>query len=150
MKVTDDRPLIAELAQPASGVARKAPAQSGAHFQDALQASAVATSREKLQELLQKVTDQGEALAGRMDIVELRKYRQLVSDFLGEAMSETYAGEKDSSFDARGRFKEYSTVRKVNAELEKLTARVLNDQKDNLAILEQLGVIRGLLVDMLI
>lgn len=150
MKVTDDRPLIAELTQPAAGVARKAPAQAGTQFQDALQASAVATSREKLQELLQKVTDQGEALAGRMDIVELRKYRQLVSDFLGEAMNETYAGDKDSGFDARGRFKEYSVVRKVNAELEKLTARVLNDQKDNLAILEQLGVIRGLLVDMLI
>lgn len=150
MKVTDDRPLIAELTQTASGVARKSPAPTSAQFQDALQASTAATGRERLQELLQKVTDQGEALAGRMDIVELRKYRQLVSDFLGEAMNETYTGDKQSSFDARGRYKEYSTVRKVNAELEKLTARVLNDQKDNLAILEQLGVIRGLLVDMLI
>ena len=150
MKVSDDRPMIQELVQPPLGAARRVPAPVGGQFQEALQASAAATGRERLQQLLQKVQEQGESLAGRMDVAELRKYRQLVSDFLNEAMNETYSGEKQSSFDARGRFKEYSVVRKVNAELEKLTAQVLNDQRDNLAILEQLGVIRGLLIDMLI
>jgi uncharacterized protein len=66
------------------------------------------------------------------------------------AMRSTYSSDKQSSFDARGRYKEYSIVHKINAELEKLTSQVLADQKDNLTILEQLGTIRGLLVDLMI
>lgn len=150
MKVSDDRPMIPEMVQSPAGVSRKAAVQAGEPFRDVLQASAGAAGKDKLQQLLQKVTDQGEVLASRMDVSELRKYRQLVADFLGEAMSDTYTSDRESLFDARGRFKEYSVVRKVNAEMENLTTQVLSEQKDNLDILAQLGVIRGLLVDMLI
>ncbi len=150
MKVTDDRPKIPDLAQSPPGVARRSSADAPSPFRDALQTSARAQSEDRLQAMLQKVNDQGELLASRMDVSELKKYRQMVADFLNEAMNSTYASDRDSLFDARGRFKEYSVVRKVNTELEKLTSTVLSDQKDNLDILAQLGVIRGLLVDMLI
>jgi multidrug efflux system membrane fusion protein len=81
---------------------------------------------------------------------DIKKYRELVSDFLDEAMRAAYQTDRDGSFDARGRYKQYSIVKRINEEVEKLTSQALSDQRDNLEILGQLGTIRGLLIDLMI
>ena len=150
MKVNDDRPAIKELSPGQTTHGRKGSQEVSAPFRQMLQESSTASKGDVLRELLDRITKQGELVASRTDIGELKKYRQMVKDFLHEAMNSTYATDKESLFDAKGRFKEYSVVKKVDVELEKLTQKVLSEQKDNLAVLEQLGIIRGLLVDLLI
>jgi uncharacterized protein YaaR (DUF327 family) len=109
-----------------------------------------ADSRAMLKKMLNEITEQGEMITRRKDINDIKKYRQLVSDFLDEAMRSSYRTDREGSFDARGRYKQYSVVKKINEEVEKLASEALSDQRDNLAILGQLGTIRGLLVDLMI
>ncbi len=124
--------------------------ESVVSFQRVLRTSDGEHSQERLHRLLGEITTQGEAVASRLDVGEVRRYRELVAQFLAEAMNQTYEAQREGLFDNRGRYKEYSVVRKVNAELEKLTQSVLGEQQDNLDVLEQLGIIRGLLVDLLV
>jgi uncharacterized protein len=150
MKVTDERLPIQDVAQNQAMQNRKGATQNAAPFGRFLQEKSRDDTRATLNRMLERITEQGEIIAKRKDINDVKKYRGLVSEFLGEAMSSAYEADKESSFDARGRFKEYSVVKKINTELEKLTKQVLEEQKDNLAILEQLGTIRGLLIDLLV
>lgn len=150
MRVSEDRPPIQDI-QGGQGTQVKRGAQgAAAPFESILQEKGRADSRETLNRLLERIAEQGERIARRRDINDVRKYRELVSDFLEEAMRSTYQADRDRSFDGRGRLREYSTVRRINGELESLARNVLDEQRGNLEILEQLGTIRGLLVDLLV
>jgi len=56
---------------------------------------------------------------------------------------------KQNVLDRRGRYRVYSTIKKINDELDNLVADVLRNQKDNLKILQRLDDIRGLILDLL-
>jgi uncharacterized protein len=150
MKVTDDRKPIQDVAHGLGTANRRGVAGGAAPFGALLQEKGRADAKDTLNRLLERINEQGEIIAKRRDISDVRKYRELISDFLGEALQSSYRTDKEGSFDARGRFKEYAVVKKINAEVETLTRQVLDDQSDNLAILGQLGTIRGLLVDLLV
>lgn len=150
MKVTDDRSPIQDISH-GQGIANKRGAAEGAApFGVLMQEKGLENSKDTLNRLLERINAQGELIAQRRDISDVRKYRELVSDFMEEATRSAYRTDKEGSFDSKGRFKEYAVVKKINAEVETLTRQVLDDQKDNLAILDQLGTIRGLLVDLMV
>jgi uncharacterized protein YaaR (DUF327 family) len=150
MKVNDDRPVIMDLTQAQAAHSKKGTAEAASSFRQVLMDGTADANGKLLRDLLEKIGEQGERVAARTDIAELKKYRQMVTDFLHEALRCTYEAEKNSQFDAKGHYKEYAVVKKVDAELEKLTQQVLSEQRDNLGVLEQLGIIRGLLVDLLV
>lgn len=150
MKVTDERQSIQDVTPGQAAQNKRGATQSAAPFDALMRQTSREESNSTLNRLLERITEQGELIAKRKDINDVRKYRELVAGFLEEAMISTYESDKQGSFDPRGRYKEYSIVKKVNVELEKLTRQVLDEQKDNLAILEQLGTIRGLLIDLLV
>lgn len=105
------------------------------------------TVEERIRELVQKIGEQGQKLAGKVDIRELKTYKKLVSDFLDEAVNNSHEFFKRNMLDRRGRHKVYAIVKKVNEELEGLTQDVLSAEKDNLRVLQRLDDIRGLLLD---
>jgi uncharacterized protein YaaR (DUF327 family) len=148
----DKSKSVGDVTQGPQGVThRRAPAEGAAAFGQVLRdEQGRADSHAVLQKLLDQITEQGEMIARRKDINDIKKYRQLVSDFLDEAMRSAYRTDREGSFDSRGRYKEYSIVKKINDEVEKLASRALSDQRDNLEILGQLGTIRGLLIDLMI
>jgi len=94
------------------------------------------------------IEKQGENLAKNMDIKELKNYKKLVSEFMNEVVNNSLKFSKQSSFDRRGRHKVYALVRKVNARLEELSREFLKEEKDNIKILESIGIIKGMLFDM--
>lgn len=104
---------------------------------------------QKLRELVGKISEQGEKLSKRIDIGELRIYKKMVSEFLDEAMNHSFKFSKQSFLDRRGRHRVYAVIKKINEELDKLTADVLNEEKDNLKILQRVDDIRGLILDMI-
>ena len=150
MRVSDDRPPVQELPGGQGAQSKRGAQGAAAPFESLLQEKGEAQSKATLNSLLEKITEMGERIARRRDINDVKKYRQMVSEFLDEAMRSTYQAERDRSFDGRGRLREYSTVKRINTELEALTRNVLDDQRGNLEILGQLGTIRGLLVDLLV
>ena len=106
--------------------------------------------RARLGKLLDKITEQGETLSKYPTYSELRSYRNLVRNFMGEAVNRSYLMDSQMGWDGRGRQKIYSVVRKVDTELAALTEDVRIGQDRQLSIMERLGAIRGMLVDMYI
>ena len=102
---------------------------------------------ERINNLVNQILEQGEKLAKKMDIRELKKYKKLISEFLDEAVDNSHKFSKESFMDRRGRYKVYGTIKKINEELEGLTKDVLSEEKDNINILQRLEDIRGLILD---
>ena len=101
-----------------------------------------------LNRLMSDIEKQGENLAKNMDIKELKEYKKLVSEFMNEAVKNSLKFSKQSSFDRRGRHKVYALVKKVNGRIEELSREFLKEEKDNIKILESIGIIKGMLFDM--
>ena len=103
-----------------------------------------------LEQLRDKLAEQGAILANRSDLKELQRYRECVSEFLNETLKYAYTFTKESTLSSRGRHKVFANVRKVNENLEKLTQAVLSDQRENLSIVGIVDDIRGLILDLFI
>lgn len=104
--------------------------------------------RERLEELLGKIQQQGKRLGQTPTFSELKSYRELVKKFMSEAVGQMYDVESGTGWDRRGRQKAYTLVKKVDETLESLTEDVRQGQKRQLAILDKMDSIRGMLVDM--
>ena len=104
----------------------------------------------RLNRLMSDIEKQGDNLVKSMDIKELKKYKKLIAEFMDEVVNNSLKFSKQSHFDRRGRHKVYALVRKVNASIEELSREFLKEEKDNIKILESIGNIKGMLLDMYI
>ena len=101
-------------------------------------------------DLVSRIEKQGRKLVEKADIKELLKYRELICEFTREMVSNSYAFERESSYEARRRHKVFATVNKINTKLEELAQDMFSAQADNLAILEKVDDIRGLILDIML
>ncbi len=90
---------------------------------------------------------QGDKLAKHRNIKDMRRYRGLVKDFLNEIVNRSHSFSRENFLDRRGRHRVYGIVRLVDAKLDELAQELVKDEKDNLSILNKIGEIRGLLLD---
>ena len=105
-------------------------------------------TREQLEELLRKIDEQGARLTKTPTYDELRAYRSLVQEFVGEAVSHMYELHTSAGWDRMGRQKVYTTVRKIDEELERMAEHIRVGQADSLSIIASQDAIRGMLVDL--
>ncbi len=101
----------------------------------------------KLQNLMEEITMQGNKLAKRRDVKDMRHYRGLVKEFLNEVVTHSHSFSRENFLDRRGRHRVYGIIRLVDENLDQLAQELMKDEKDNLAILNKIGEIRGLLLD---
>lgn len=101
----------------------------------------------KLNSLMEEITMQGERLAKKRDVRDMKHYRGLVKDFLNEVVTHSHAFSRENFLDRRGRHRVYGIIRLVDENLDQLAQELMKDEKDNLAILGKIGEIRGLLLD---
>ncbi len=101
----------------------------------------------RLNSLMEEITMQGERLAKRRDVKDMKHYRGLVKDFLNEVVTHSHAFSRENFLDRRGRHRVYGIIRLVDENLDQLAQELMKDEKDNLAILDKIGEIRGLLLD---
>lgn len=117
-------------------------------FVDTLKRTEEQDLTSRLNRLMNDIEKQGEHLARSMDIRELKKYKKLISEFMNEVVNNSLKFSKQSHFDRRGRHKVYALVKKINAKVEELSREFLKEEKDNIKILESIGNIKGMLLDM--
>ena len=103
--------------------------------------------QERLTQLLDEITNQGERIAQHMDIRDMKKYRGLVKDFLNEVVNRSHKFSRENFLDRRGRHRVYGIIRLIDANLDELAGALVQDEKDHLSILEKIGEIQGLLLD---
>ncbi len=103
--------------------------------------------QEKLTQMIEKITDQGEKLSTHMDIRDLRSYREMISEFFNEVTARTHKFSRESFLDKKGRHRVYGIVRMVNEQLDGLAKELMRSEKNQIEILEKIGEIQGLLLD---
>ncbi len=101
----------------------------------------------RLNTLMEEITMQGDKLAKKRDIRDMKKYRGLIKDFMNEIVNRSHQFSRENFLDRRGRHRVYGIIRMVDQTLDELAQELVKDEKDNLAILAKIGEIRGLLLD---
>ena len=103
--------------------------------------------QERLTNLMKEITEQGERIAKHMDIKDMRAYRAKIKEFMNEVSANSHEFSRENFLDRRGRHRVYGIVRKVDETLDELAEELLKDEKDNIAILQKVDDIRGMLLD---
>lgn len=104
----------------------------------------------KLEGMISDITEQGEKIAKHMDIKDMKKYREMVKEFMNEVVSHSHKFSRENFLDKRGRHRVYGIVKLVDQNLDDLAQELLKDEKSHLNILGRIDDIRGLLLDMII
>ncbi len=98
--------------------------------------------------LMEDITQQGKRLKKHMDIRDMKRYRELVKNFLNEVVSRSHKFNRENFLDRRGRHRVYGMIRLIDKNLDELAAALIEDEKDALVILSKIDEIRGLLLDL--
>ena len=80
--------------------------------------------QEKLGNMMQEITEQGEKIAKHMDIKDMRKYRELVKGFLNEVVNRSHKFSRENFLDRRGRHRVYGIVKLVDKNLDELAGEL--------------------------
>lgn len=101
----------------------------------------------RLQSLMEDITMQGEKLSKRRDVKDMKRYRSLVKEFLNEVVTHSHSFSRENFLDRKGRHRVYGIIRLIDENLDQLAQELMKDEKDNLAILNKIGEIQGLILD---
>jgi hypothetical protein len=93
------------------------------------------------------IDEQGEKLSKKRTFEELVKYKNMIQEFIKEAVEQMYKVKEEYSSYGSGNHKVYTIIEKVDENLEELTELVLSKQSTQLEILDRLDEVRGMLVD---
>ena len=101
----------------------------------------------RLQTLMEEITMQGDKLSKRRDVKDMKRYRGLIKEFLNEVVTHSHSFSRENFLDRRGRHRVYGIIRLIDENLDQLAQELMKDEKDHLAILNKIGEIQGLLLD---
>jgi len=104
----------------------------------------------RLAALVEDINLAGKKLAKHIDLRDLKKYRSLVSEFLGEVVTNAHKFERENVLDRRGRHRVWNIIKMVNQDLDDLAQELIKTEKNTLLILEKTESIYGMLLDFLI
>ena len=105
--------------------------------------------KERLQVMIQDITQQGKQIGKKHDIRDMQRYRTLIKGFLNEVVTRSHSFSRENFLDKKGRHRVYGIIRLVDESLDALAQELLKDEKDTIAIMGQIGTIEGLLLDIL-
>ena len=103
--------------------------------------------QERLNLMMQEITMQGNKIAKRMDVRDMKRYRSMIKEFMNEIVSRSHSFSRENFLDRRGRHRVYGIIRLVDETLDELAKELVKDEQDHIAILGKIGEIRGLLLD---
>ncbi|GIP45801.1 hypothetical protein J45TS6_42600 [Paenibacillus sp. J45TS6] len=130
------------------------PSDSGARpvqnkeFTGMMQQQAERASNEELTRRLNEIQLQGDRLARSMTIRELKAYKQLVKRFLEDTVRQGVSMKESRGWDRRGRGKRYLLLDEVDEVLLKMAEEMLQTEQGKMELLQKIGEIRGMLINL--
>lgn len=116
-------------------------------FEQMLKSEGKVIKQQELQQLLNKITEQGDKLARFRSFQDLAKFKRLIQDFLKRTVSDGYKMETSHSFGFSGQSRQLKLVKEVDEKLIELTEQVMNQEEKSVKILELVGELKGLLIN---
>lgn len=139
---------ITQLTQPANVTENQPVQQTNDEFKFTLMSKISEEDLQtKLVSLMSEITEQGERIAKKKDIKDMRRYRSLIKDFMNEIVSRSHVFSRENFLDRRGRHRVYGIIRLVDENLDELAKELVKEQVDNITVLQKIGDIRGLILD---
>ncbi|SFS04492.1 YaaR family protein [Anaeromicropila populeti] len=99
--------------------------------------------------LMEDIVQQGKKIAKHTDVRDMKKYRQLIKDFMNEIVNRSHKFSRENFLDRKGRHRVYGIIKLVDNTLDELAQELIKDEKDQIVILGKIDEIRGLLLDIL-
>lgn len=124
------------------------PASGKTGFADFLQQQEGPMQQEHITRLLQEIGTQGERLARSRTIRDLRLYKSLVKRFMEEAVKFGVGVDEKRGAGPRSRQRMYKMIRELDRELLELTNIVLQQESSTIDILDRIGEIKGMLINL--
>ncbi|BBH23370.1 hypothetical protein Back11_47150 [Paenibacillus baekrokdamisoli] len=118
------------------------------NFADVMHHQDEQRSMEELQQKLQDIHAQGERLTRSMTVRELKMYRQMVKKFLEDTIKRGVGLKETRGFDRRGRTKRYKLLDEIDSALIAMGEELLDSEEGRLELLQKIGDIRGILINL--
>lgn len=118
------------------------------NFSNLMQQKQKQYSEELLKKILTDIDEQGKKLTKLKNLKELKAYKTLIKYFIDEALNLSISLENQYSYDRHGRSKRYKIIREIDEKIMELTETTLQKEANQIKILEQIGEIRGLLINL--
>jgi uncharacterized protein YaaR (DUF327 family) len=102
----------------------------------------------ELSQFLTQLEDQGKKLSQSMSSKDLIKFKSMIKTFLQSTFGQSRQMQEESSWDFRGQPRVMARVSNINRALEELGEQVLSTQAEPMEILNKIGEIKGLIIDL--
>ncbi|MEB2493588.1 YaaR family protein [Peribacillus frigoritolerans] len=117
-------------------------------FQQMVQTQGQKMQIQTLNRLIGDIEGAGQRLVRSRTFRELAKYKALVKRFVKEAVEYGLELKQSTSWNEYGQSRPLKTVETIDAKLVELSEEILNKEKSSLEILEMIGEIKGLLINL--
>ncbi|CAH0304932.1 hypothetical protein SRABI96_04742 [Peribacillus sp. Bi96] len=117
-------------------------------FQQLVQTQDQKMQIQTLNRLIGDIEGAGQRLVRSRTFRELAKYKALVKRFVKEAVDYGLELKQSTSWNQYGQSRPLKTVETIDARLVELSEEILNKEKSSLEILEMIGEIKGLLINL--
>ncbi|PKG22454.1 YaaR family protein [Niallia nealsonii] len=103
---------------------------------------------EQFSSLMKHIDDTGNRLNKSQNLRDLAKFKSLVKQFVKEAVDYGLQLKKDQSWDQFGQGKDLNIVTVIDEKLISLTEEVMNKESSHLNLLNKIGEIKGMLINL--
>ena len=117
-------------------------------FANVMKKSQSKLQMDALHQLMGRVDAQGEKLVERRTFENLRDYKNIVKEFMREALSFGLQLTDKQSFSPGGGMKNHQIVEVIDKKLIELQDDMLNNEREGLDTLQSIGEIKGLLINL--
>jgi uncharacterized protein len=116
-------------------------------FQQLLHENQMSYSKEHLQGLLKEIDQQGNRLIQSQSMEDLLGFKQTIRNYLKEVVQHGIGLKEHKGFHPNGREKRLIMIKQVDRHLLELSEQILERQATSVDLLEKIGEIKGLLVN---
>lgn len=124
------------------------PSQSGNRFGDMVVKQGSKMQTEQLTRLLGDISAAGDRVARSRSLRELTRFKMLVKRFLQEAVNHGLETKQSHTWNRFGEGRRLKIVETVDERLVELAQEILDEEKETIDLLDKIGEIKGLLINL--
>ncbi len=122
--------------------------QNGSRFGDMVIKQGSKMETEQLTRLLGDISAAGERVARSRNLRELTRFKMLVKRFLQEAVNHGLETKQSHTWNRFGEGRRLKIVETVDERLVELASDILDEEKETIDLLDKIGEIKGLLINL--
>ena len=103
---------------------------------------------EQLTRLMGDISTAGERVAKNRTLRELARFKRLVKRFMEETVQYGIEGKQSHTWNRFGEGRRLKIVETIDQHLVELAEDLLNEEKETIALLDKIGEIKGLLINL--